>query len=62
MALIESDQSSLVSAFGLLIALVAVVGTRFLGWEWGSGRLVPTLIGVTVAGVAVVIVAGRLLD
>ncbi|MDB2223750.1 multidrug transporter [Halorubrum ezzemoulense] len=62
MALIGSDQSSVVSAFGLLIALVAVVGTRFLGWEWGSGRLVPTLVGVAVAGVAVAVVAGRVLD
>ena len=62
MALLQSNQSSLVSAFGLLIALVAVVGTRVLGWEWGSGRLVPTLIGVAVAGVAVAVVAARLLD
>ncbi|MDB2259594.1 multidrug transporter [Halorubrum sp. SD690R] len=62
MALIGSDQSSVVSAFGLLVALVAVVGTRFLGWEWGSGRLVPTLVGVAVAGVAVAVVAGRVLD
>ena len=62
MALLQSNQSSLVSAFGLLIALVAVVGTRFLGWEWGSSRLVPTLIGVAVAGVAVAVVAARLLD
>ncbi|MDB2236465.1 multidrug transporter [Halorubrum ezzemoulense] len=62
MALIGSDQSSVVSALGLLIALVAVVGTRFLGWEWGSGRLVPTLVGVAVAGVAVAVVAGRVLD
>ncbi|OYR78502.1 MULTISPECIES: multidrug transporter [Halorubrum] len=62
MALIGSDQSSVVSAFGLLVALVAVVGTRFLGWEWGSGRLVPTLVGVAVTGVAVAVVAGRVLD
>ncbi|SFR37824.1 MULTISPECIES: multidrug transporter [Halorubrum] len=61
MALLESDQSPLVSAFGLLVALVAVVGTRVLGWEWGSGRLVPTLVGVAVAGVAVAIVATRVL-
>ncbi|MEZ3164838.1 multidrug transporter [Halorubrum sp. RMP-47] len=62
MPLVESSQSSLVSAFGLLVALVAVVGTRFLGWEWGSGGLGPTLVGVAVAGVAVAVVAGRALE
>jgi biopolymer transport protein ExbB/TolQ len=53
------DQSSWGTAFGLLVALVAIVGTQFLGWEWGSGRLVPTIIGVAVAGIAVLLVAGR---
>ena len=62
MPLIESSQSSLVSAFGLLVALVAVVGTRFLGWEWGSGGVVPTLVGVAVAVVAVAVVARRVLE
>lgn len=56
-----SDQSTLVTAFGLLVAIVAVVGTQFLGWEWGSGQLVPTLVGVVVAGIAVVLVARRAL-
>lgn len=54
------DQSSLTTVFGLLIALVAIVGTQFFGWEWGDGQLVPTIIGVAVAGIAVVIVARRL--
>ncbi|WP_297884416.1 multidrug transporter [uncultured Halorubrum sp.] len=62
MPLVESSQSSLVSAFGLLVALVAVVGTRFLGWEWGSGGVVPTLVGVAVAVVAVAVVARRVLE
>lgn len=56
-----NDQSTLVTAFGLLVAIVAVVGTQFLGWEWGSGQLVPTLVGVVVAGIAVVLVARRVL-
>lgn len=55
-------QSSIVTAFGIIIALVAVVGTQFLGWEWGSGQLVPTIIGVAVAGVAVFVVLRRALD
>ena len=57
-----SNQSSLVTAFGVLISGVAIVGTQFLGWEWGSGQLIPTIIGVVVAGVAVVIVARSVLE
>ena len=57
-----SNQSSLVTAFGVLIAGVAIVGTQFLGWEWGSGQLIPTIIGVVVAGIAVVIVARSVLE
>ncbi|PCR89979.1 multidrug transporter [Natrinema ejinorense] len=54
------DQSSLVTAVGLLVAIVAVVGTQVFGWEWGAGQLAPTIIGVVVAGVAVVVVVRRL--
>ena len=57
-----AHDSSLVTAFGLLVAIVAIVGTQVLGWEWGSGRLVPTIIGVVVAGIAVVIVVRRLVE
>ena len=56
------DQSSLVTAFGLIIAIVAVVGSQVFGWEWGSGQLVPTMIGIAVAGVAVLLVARRVLE
>lgn len=56
------NQSSLVTAFGLLVAIVAIVGTQFFGWGWGSGQLVPTIIGVVVAGIAIVVVAGRVLN
>jgi len=59
MSLINGNQSPLVTAFSLLVALVAVVGTQLFGWEWGSGQLIPTLIGVTVAGIAAVIVVRR---
>jgi hypothetical protein len=51
------DQSPLVALFGALVAGIAMVGTQFLGWEWGSGQLIPTIIGVSVAVVAVVLVA-----
>ena len=53
------DRSALISGFGLLIAGVAIVGTRFLGWEWGAGGLAPTSVGVAVAVVAVAVVASR---
>lgn len=56
------NQSPLVTGFGLLIAIVAVVGTQFFGWEWGTGQFVPTIIGVAVAGVAVVLVVRRALN
>lgn len=52
-------QSSLLTAFGVLIALVAVVGTRVLGWEWGTEQLAPTVIGVLVAGIAVLVFVRR---
>ncbi len=53
------DQSSVITAFGILITIVAIVGTQFLGWEWGDGRLIPTIIGVVIAGIAVIVVVAR---
>lgn len=58
----NSRQSSLRTAVGVLVALVAIVGMQFLGWEWGSGQLVPTVIGVAVAVIAVAIAANRALS
>lgn len=55
-------KSSLGSALGLLIAVVAIVGTQVFGWEWGSGLLLPTMIGVGAAGIAILFLAGRVLD
>lgn len=53
------NSSSVGTALGILVALVAVVGSQFLGWEWGGGQLLPTVIGVAVA--AVVLVGRRVL-
>lgn len=53
------DSSPLGAAIGVAIALVAIVGTQFLGWERGSGQLVPTIIGVVVAVIAVFAVLTR---
>ena len=58
----ERNQSTLLTAVGLLVAVVAIVGTQFLGWEWGSGGAVPTTIGVMVAGIAVLITVNRVLS
>lgn len=33
------NSSPLLTAIGVAVALVAVVGTQVLGWAWGSGRL-----------------------
>ena len=53
------DRSALISGVGLLVAGVAIIGTQYLGWEWGSGGVAPTSIGVVVAVVAVAVVASR---
>jgi len=37
----------------VVVTAVAVVGTQFLGWEWGDRRLLPTLLGICVAILAV---------
>jgi biopolymer transport protein ExbB/TolQ len=62
--MVASDdcQSTLLTTVGLLVAVVAIVGTQFLGWEWGSGGLAPTTIGVIVAGIAVLVAAKRALS
>ena len=62
MAIGYRDQSPAVAGLGFLVALVAIVGTQFLGWEWGDGQLIPTMIGVVVAGIAVIIVAREVLS
>lgn len=49
----QLKQSPAAAAIGLLFALIAILGTGFLGWEWGGGQPVPTLIGVVAAGIAV---------
>ena len=56
---IGRNTSPLITAIGVAVALVAIVGTQYFGWEWGAGRLVPTLIGVTAAVIAVVVVLTR---
>lgn len=45
---------------GFAVALVAIIGTVGFNWEWGSGQLVPTIIGVGAAILALVVVATRL--
>ncbi|WP_254532003.1 multidrug transporter [Natrinema gelatinilyticum] len=53
------SSSPLVTAIGVAFAFVAIVGTRFLGWEWGSGQLVPTILGVVAAILAVFVIRTR---
>jgi biopolymer transport protein ExbB/TolQ len=55
------SSSTLGTVVGILVALVAVVGSQFLGWEWGGGQLVPTIIGVAVAVIAIVLAGQRAL-
>ncbi|WP_408956778.1 multidrug transporter [Natrinema sp. 74] len=53
------NSSPLLTAIGVAVALVAFVGTQFLGWEWGSGQLVPTIIGVVAAAIALIAFLSR---
>ncbi|WP_436901072.1 multidrug transporter [Halovenus halobia] len=53
------NQSPAITVVGVLVAAVAVVGTQLLGWEWGSGQLIPTMIGVAVAAFAIVTVVSK---
>ena len=52
-------ESPAVTVFGFIVAVTAVVGSQVLGWEWGDGRLLPTLIGVTVGSIALLLVFRR---
>lgn len=36
---------------GIVAVAIAIIGSQFLEWEWGSGQLAPTLVGVAVVGV-----------
>lgn len=56
---IGRNSSPIVTAIGVAFALVAIVGTQFFGWEWGGGQLVPTIIGVVAAAIAIVVVVSR---
>jgi len=56
---IGRNSSPIITAIGIAVALVAIVGTQYFGWEWGSGQLVPTIIGVVAAVIAVVVVFTR---
>ena len=53
------NPTRLETAVGLAVAIVAIVGTQFLGWEWGDGRFLPTMIGVVAAAIAVVVLFYR---
>jgi len=56
---LDRTSSPLLTAIGVAVALVAFVGTQFLGWEWGSGQLVPAIIGVAAAAIAVFVFVAR---
>jgi len=53
---IGRTSSPAITAIGIVVALVAIIGTQYLGWEWSSGQLVPMLIGVAAAVIAVIVV------
>lgn len=55
----NDSSSSVVTVLGILVALIAFVGTTFLGWKWGPSlgeQPVPFVIGACVAVVAIALV------
>ena len=54
-SIFERDQSTVGTAVGIAVCVVAVLGSQFLGWEWGPWQLIPALIGI-----AAVVAAGVL--
>ena len=56
------NQSSVIAGFGFIIAIVAIIGTQFMGWEWGDGQLVTLIIGVIIAGIALLVVGRRMVN
>ncbi|MFC4540573.1 multidrug transporter [Halosolutus amylolyticus] len=54
------NSSPIVTAIGVAVALIAIVGTQVFGWEWGGGQLVPTTLGVVAAAIAIVVIGSRL--
>lgn len=60
---LQPDTSTLGTVVGIVFVVIALVGTGFLGWEWG-GRLaeqpIAVVVGVVAAVIAVVVTIGRL--
>lgn len=49
------DSPSVLTIVGVAVALVAVVGTTFLGWEWGASfaeQPIPFVLGACAAIIA----------
>jgi FtsH-binding integral membrane protein len=50
------------TVLGVLVALIAIVGTTFLGWEWGASfaeQPIPFVLGVCVAILAIAVTLRR---
>ncbi|WP_049902069.1 hypothetical protein [Halococcus agarilyticus] len=46
----ERDTSTIGTVVGVAVMIVAIVGSTFLGWEWGgSGQPVAVAIGLAAA-------------
>lgn len=54
------SSSPLVAALGFLVAVVAFVGTRYYGWEWGNtGQTLPVAVAVIATLVGIVVTLRR---
>ncbi|WP_255190763.1 multidrug transporter [Natronobeatus ordinarius] len=55
--LLHRSASRLGTAVGILAVAVAIVGTRFFGWEWGAtDQLAPLVVGIVAAVAAGIVV------
>ena len=53
----RNSSSAIATVFGVLVGLIAIVGTTFLGWGWGASfaeQPIPFVLG---AGAAIIALA-----
>jgi|AntDeeMetagen134_2_1112570.scaffolds.fasta_scaffold00677_3 hypothetical protein len=49
-SIFERDTSSIGTVVGIVVVVIAILGSTVLGWDWNQpGQFVPTIIGVLAA-------------
>jgi hypothetical protein len=58
----RNASSTAMTVLGALVALIAIIGTTFLGWEWGASfaeQPIPSVLGACTAVVAIAVTLQR---